>query len=314
MDEFNRLTHSTFREIIRLYSGSYKTIMNVPAAANTLGTLGAVCWSIQLLPQILINYRRHHTTGLQPLMMLLWASAGVPLGVYNIVERFNIALRIQAQILTLLSLITCVQCYYYGKRWSVGRCFGAVAVIGGLMGGVEATLIVLLRIAALRQVRWPITFMAVLAAVLLAAGVLRHYWDTWTPRTVRGISFIFVSIDAAGDLFSLLSICVSILIQFLHVIVLMSVVVFQAELSVLGMAIYGTELTLWIGVFVCGGYLNLVPWAQAKISTRRQQRENEALEHTQQNAANGTNLHRMPSSSSVFQTPSSGLVERNVSR
>ncbi|KKF93440.1 putative protein C2E12.03c [Ceratocystis platani] len=66
----------------------------------TSGTLGAVCWSIQLIPQIVINYRRHHATGLQPAMMMLWAWAGVPLGVYNIVEDFNLALKIQPQILT----------------------------------------------------------------------------------------------------------------------------------------------------------------------------------------------------------------------
>jgi hypothetical protein len=69
----------------------------------------------QLLPQIFINYRRHNTEGLQGSMMLLWASAGVPLGVYNIVEELNVALRVQAQILTLLSLVTWAQCLYYGK-------------------------------------------------------------------------------------------------------------------------------------------------------------------------------------------------------
>ena len=48
-------------------------------------------------------------------MMMLWAWAGVPLGVYNIVSDFNIALRIQPQILTALSLATWVQCYYYQR-------------------------------------------------------------------------------------------------------------------------------------------------------------------------------------------------------
>lgn len=48
-------------------------------------------------------------------MMMLWAWAGVPLGVYNIVEDFNIALRIQPQILTVLSLVTWIQCNYYEK-------------------------------------------------------------------------------------------------------------------------------------------------------------------------------------------------------
>ncbi|QSS55420.1 PQ loop repeat protein [Histoplasma capsulatum var. duboisii H88] len=93
--------------------------MDVPVAANVLGTIGAVCWCIQLLPQIAVNHRRHHTEGLQPSMMILWAIAGVPLGTYNIVEEFNIALRIQPQILTLLSLATWTQCMYYGKVYTL---------------------------------------------------------------------------------------------------------------------------------------------------------------------------------------------------
>jgi hypothetical protein len=48
-------------------------------------------------------------------MMMLWAWAGVSLGVYNVVEYFNIALRVQPQILTFLSLATWVQCFYYEK-------------------------------------------------------------------------------------------------------------------------------------------------------------------------------------------------------
>ena len=47
-------------------------------------------------------------------MMFLWACAGVPLGIYNILK-FNIALQVQAQILTALSLITLAQCVYYER-------------------------------------------------------------------------------------------------------------------------------------------------------------------------------------------------------
>jgi hypothetical protein len=47
--------------------------------------------------------------------------------------------------------------------------------------------------------------MAVLSALLLALGVGWHYVDIYRTRTVRGISFLFVAIDAGGDLFSLLS-------------------------------------------------------------------------------------------------------------
>lgn len=54
---------------------------------------------------------------------------------------------------------------------------------------------------------WAMTLMGVISAVLLCAGVLRHYYDIYVHRTVRGISFIFVGIDAAGDVFSLISVC-----------------------------------------------------------------------------------------------------------
>lgn len=48
--------------------------------------------------------------------------------------------------------------------------------------------------------------MAVLSALGLALGVLRHYYDIYKHRTVRGISWAFVGLDAAGDLTSLLAI------------------------------------------------------------------------------------------------------------
>lgn len=89
------------------------------------------------------------------------------------------------------------------------KCCVAVTSLLLLLGGIEAGLIFALRAAKSRGLEWPLIVMAVLSAGLLAAGVLRHYWDIYVHRTVRGISFIFVGIDAAGDLFSLVSVCKS---------------------------------------------------------------------------------------------------------
>ncbi|KAH6691268.1 PQ loop repeat-domain-containing protein [Plectosphaerella plurivora] len=273
--------------------------MDVPAAANVLGTLGAVCWSIQLIPQIVINYRRHHAIGLQPSMMMLWAWAGVPLGVYNIVQEFNVALRIQPQILTFLSLVTWIQCYYYERKWSVLRALAVVVPIAALMGGIQAGLIVALRIAKGSHLEWPLVLMAVLSAALLAAGVLTHYWDIWVHRTVRGISFIFVGIDALGDVFSLAS------------------VPFQPRLDVLGMVIYGTELVLWLGVFACGGYYNLLPWLRAMgYLGEARTPPSETVELEEPARASGVMARENPSSTSVFRTVSgeSGVARPRTSR
>ncbi|QIW98877.1 hypothetical protein AMS68_004395 [Peltaster fructicola] len=209
-------------------------------------------------------------------MMMLWAWAGVPLGVYNIVSNFNVALLVQPQILTCLSLITWTQCYYYEHKWSVGRCVATAAPIAVLMGGVQVALIFALQASTRQHIEWPLTLMAVLAALFLALGVLRHYLDIWRHKTVRGISFLFVGLDALGDLTSLLSL------------------LFQPKVDVQGLAIYGVEFVLWLGIFACGGYFNLIPWVKSRLETRR----SEAVQDSQ------IAMHDLPSSTSVFRTVS----------
>lgn len=93
------------------------------------------------------------------------------------------------------------------QGWPVSKCLALVVPTIAVLGGTQAGLIIGLQHALTRGITWPLTLMAALSAALLAAGVLRHYWDIYRHRTVRGISFIFVGIDAAGDLFSLLSVC-----------------------------------------------------------------------------------------------------------
>jgi hypothetical protein len=185
------------------------------------------------------------------------------------------------------------------------RSLAVVVPIACLMGGIQAALIIALRVAQHRNLQWPLTLMAVLSAALLAAGVLRHYWDIYTHRTVRGISFLFVGIDAAGDVLSLVS------------------VVFQPELDILGMIIYGTELVLWIGVFACGGYYNLLPWAQRRLGQRKRSVEGTGAQSLACSRTHGrgaapapepTMLHDMPSSTSVFRTPSGDFEMAHRSR
>jgi len=217
---------------------------------------------IQLIPQIFINYRRANTTGLQRPMFILWAWAGVPLGVYNVVSNFNIALQIQPQILTFLSLVTWLQCYRFEtvnersyqtesaalrtmQTSSIAKATALSTALAIVMGAIEGGLIAILRHFPSKGA---MTFMAVASAVLLAVGVLSHYRDIWKHRSVRGISFIFVAIDAAGDIFSLIS------------------VFFEPHLDIQGMVIYGTELVLWLGVFACGAWFNLRPWTMARLN------------------------------------------------
>lgn len=225
-------------------------------------------------------------------MLSLNSRLTLPQGVYNIVSNFNIALQVQPQILAVLSLLTWVQCYYYEHKWSVVRSLAVVLPIAAVMAGMEVALVFALRIGVKRDVHWPVTLMAVLAAVFLALGVLRHCRDIYVHRTVRGISFLFVGIDALGDLTSIIS------------------VVFQPELDILGLVIYGTELILWIGIFACGGYYNLVPWIRKQMEKRRASTSPD-VDDAARRAQNGIAIHDFPSSTSVFRTPSSDIELRS---
>lgn len=85
--------------------------------------------------------------------------------------------------------------------------------------------------------------------------------------------------------------------------------VFQPKLDILGMVIYATEFVLWCGVFACGGYFNLMPWVRRqRIRNRRREREEETSEDVgarDEGISNDISLQHIPSSTSVFRTPSS---------
>ena len=72
--------------------------------------------------------------------------------------------------------------------------------------------------------------------------------------------------------------------------------VFGSPIDVLGLVIYGTELTLWVGIFICGAIFNFRPWVK-----ERSKRQDGSLQHP-------VSLHPMPSSTSVFRTASGSQV------
>lgn len=206
------------------------------------------------------------------------------MGVYNIISGFNIALQIQPQILTTLSLITWGQCYLYERKWSVCKVSAAVVSLALVMSGLEVALFFAVKVAVHRDMNWPLTLMAVLAAVLLSLGVMEQYLAIWKNRSVEGISFLFCGIDALGDVTSIIS------------------VAFEPSINILGFVMYGAEFVLWCGVFACGFWFKVVPLVLSKLQTSR--RSLSPNLHSGATLATHTTLHDSPSSTSVFRTAS----------
>lgn len=174
-------------------------------AATVFASLGAVCWSVQIIPQIYLNHKRRATDGFSGAMMMLWVSAGVPLGIYNIVRDLNLGLQIQPQCFMFFALICTVQTYHYRLGWTYTKSALIVFAFMVLLAGLEVAGIELLYLGQRNGVVWPITLVGVLSAVLINIGLLPQYWEIYKRNAVIGVSFTFLAIDCAGAVFSFLS-------------------------------------------------------------------------------------------------------------
>ncbi|KAH9897560.1 PQ loop repeat-domain-containing protein [Xylariomycetidae sp. FL2044] len=201
-------------------------------AANVLGTIGTILWCVQLIPQIWTNWRSKKTDGLPSSMMFLWALCGVPFGAYNIVQDFNYPLQVQPQAFMVLCLVSWTQTLLYGHNWKPLRAIALGLATAAIFAGVETALILTLEPLYDRGKEYPIVVVGIIAAILLAAGLLPPYGEIWKRRgRVIGINWIFLSMDWFGAFFSLMSL------------------VAQRQFDILGGVMYIVCMLLELGIF-----------------------------------------------------------------
>ncbi|PWN37091.1 uncharacterized protein FA14DRAFT_159295 [Meira miltonrushii] len=250
---------------------------------DVLSTLGAVFWSIQLIPQIYINWKRKTGDGSQPSMMIAWSLAGLPLGIHNILSKQPIALQVQAEILTSLSLLTWAQVMFYDHKWSIKKCVCTLSVLAAFFAAIQCAFVFGFRYGdtSEKDKQRTILAMAILAALGLSFGVLRHYYDIYLHKTVRGIAWAFVALDAAGDLTSLLAVTI------------------KSPADRIAAGIYASELGLWIGIILAGLVIN----ARYYIQARRQiipSNDLPEINDAREEVAQENQLERQSSVSSAF--------------
>ncbi|KAI4101967.1 MAG: hypothetical protein L6R37_004683 [Teloschistes peruensis] len=179
---------------------------SIPVSANVLGTIGTIFWCIQLIPQVWYNWRKKKTDGLPGLMMFLWAICAVPLGVYVIVQNFNLPIQIQPQIFCVLALTSWAQILIYNNGWPVWKATTLAIGTGILFGSTQVLLILTLRGPYERGVEWPMTLVGVISAILLASGLIPPYFEIAKRHgRVVGINFVFLGMDWLGAFFSLMA-------------------------------------------------------------------------------------------------------------
>ncbi|KAK4042189.1 hypothetical protein C8A01DRAFT_14199, partial [Parachaetomium inaequale] len=186
----------------------------------------------QLIPQIWTNWRTKKTEGLPGLMMFLWALCGLPFGVYAVAQNFNIPLQVQPQIFMALCLVAWAQILRYNSKWPAWKALLLAVVVAAVFAGVEAALILTLKPIYDSGNEVPIMVVGIIAAILLAAGLLPPYGELWKRRgRVVGINWVFLAMDWSGAFFSLMAL------------------VAQSTFDVLGGVLYIVCCFLEIGIF-----------------------------------------------------------------
>lgn len=202
-------------------------------AENVLGTIGTVLWCIQLIPQIVRNYRTKDCTGVPPLMMFLWALSGIPFSIYFFGTDGSIPLRVQPQLFTLFCTISWAQTLYYPPvQMSRPRLLLFVGGFCLVCIGMEIGFILWLRPIYRDGKSWPMLIIGIIASVLLALGLVPPYFELAKRKgRVVGINFFFLGMDMSGALFSMLSVVVG-------------------TMDVMSMVLYAIVLAMELGIFV----------------------------------------------------------------
>ncbi|KAF8173816.1 PQ loop repeat-domain-containing protein [Mycena galopus ATCC 62051] len=167
-------------------------------AENVFGTLGTICWTAQLTPQIWKSFREKSTQGLSEWLVLCWGISGAFLGVYAIVQNLNVPLIVQPQSFALLCLISWGQCQYYSSTRPKYVSFIMTVAAIAVSGGFEAGMVYIIRPSSNERA---MQFFGIFSSVLLALGLCIQYYEIYQRREVVGLSITFITVDCLGGVF-----------------------------------------------------------------------------------------------------------------
>ncbi|TFK40873.1 hypothetical protein BDQ12DRAFT_627679 [Crucibulum laeve] len=217
-------------------------------AEHVFGTMGTICWTGQLIPQVWKSWREKSTEGLAPLLVLLWGLSGPFLGVYAILYDINIPLIVQPQLFCMLCLISWGQCLYYGSNRSRTTAILITSSVIVTCGVLETIFVLVLRPFHDRGQHTPTDIFGIVASAIIAIALLPQYWEIYKHKEVIGVSMVFISIDFIGAIFNDLSL------------------VFKEELDVIAVVTYSI-------VVVMDGLVILAAIILNPLARRRRRRQ-----------------------------------------
>ncbi|KAF9005988.1 PQ-loop-domain-containing protein [Cyathus striatus] len=237
-------------------------------AEQVFGTIGTICWTAQMLPQVWKSWREKSTDGLSQWLVLLWGIASVFQGVYAIVQNINIPLIVQPQLFGFLTLLSWGQCQYYGVKRSLMVTFIMTVSVIAVCGGLEAGLIFAVRPSHDLGNKTATNVFGILASVLISIALFPQYYEIYKYKEVIGLSLVFITVDLLGGVFNDLSL------------------IFKEELDVIALICYTLVIVLDGVIIIAALILN--PRA-------RKRREQETVQATLETSTFTNSLSKLDS-------------------
>ncbi|KAM9994740.1 hypothetical protein ACTFIY_000937 [Dictyostelium cf. discoideum] len=170
--------------------------------SNLFGIVGTILWSVQLVPQIHLNYKRKSTKGVSPTCFGCWYACGVILGTNLVFNREPPALVVQISCFSLFSLVIVMQHLFYQKKYNLKRLLFTIGLC------VLVTIATIISLYSILNAKHTNSFvlqliLTIAATGLMAVGFFPQILEVYQEKV--GLSMIFVVMDFFGGVFSILS-------------------------------------------------------------------------------------------------------------
>jgi len=171
----------------------------------SLGTVGALCFALMMVPQVVLNARRCSTEGLSLGLVLPWHAAGVIFAGGELAAKSPSLFSILSFTAMAFFCGTCeVQRFVYQKSMAdqLSFCKHLALVSGGSLlvasaSGAVVTGFYFITAAATPQAAHVIS--EIVPSTLLAVGFLPEFHEFWSTKSIEGYSFGVTVFDIVGS-------------------------------------------------------------------------------------------------------------------
>ncbi|KAF7356190.1 PQ-loop-domain-containing protein [Mycena venus] len=207
--EFSPFSPSPFR-LDHLPARNHPAMRANPIAENVFGTMGTICWTVQVTPQVWKTWREKSTEGLSPWLVLTWGISTAFLGAYTIILDLSIPLVLEPHFFGFLCLVSWGQVLPILRRQALIHHIHRTRTRRHARhrrprSGARPRRAPRVRRGQRARAARATDFFGLFGSALIGLGLAPQYVEIWRRREVVGISRVLLVLDMLGGVFMDLS-------------------------------------------------------------------------------------------------------------